>query len=114
MPTFERNSGGHLAASIRTHDQTEIARYRRLVEDGIEGWREVADPGKAPKGKTKGMWQADAEALGLDTSGTIPELVERINARIVELNEQAAELGVDPTGLTAVELAAAIEAKLGE
>jgi len=44
MAIFERHSGEHLAAQISTFDPGEIAKHRRLVEDGVDGWREVNDP----------------------------------------------------------------------
>lgn len=115
MPTFERYSGGHLAASVRTHDAGEVAKYRRLVEDGADDWREVGDAVQVQQQLTpKQRLQADAESLGLDTSGTKEELTERIDAKVAELREQAKELDIDDDKLSAVELQAAVDAKLAE
>ncbi len=58
--------------------------------------------------------QADAEALKLSTDGTVAEITARIDEYVADLLKQAAELGIDADKLTAVELAAAIEAKLAE
>lgn len=53
MPTFERFSGAHRAGFVCTQDKAEVAKYRRLAEDGVDGWREVKEvkPAKteAPK-----------------------------------------------------------------
>jgi len=58
--------------------------------------------------------QADAAGLGLAVDGTVKELTDRIDAKVAELLKQAAELDIDADTLSAVELAAAIEAKLAE
>lgn len=56
--------------------------------------------------------QADAATLGLSTDGKADEITARIDAHVAELLKQAAELEIDADKLTAVELAAAIDAKL--
>lgn len=116
MPTFERYNGPHLAARVRTYDKGEIAAHRRLVEDGVDGWREVDDPGTAAaKPLTpKQRLQVDAEALGLSTDGTADELTARIDAKVAELLTQAKELGIDGDKLSGPELLAAVDAKLAE
>ncbi|HEU5475701.1 MAG TPA: hypothetical protein VFV67_34100 [Actinophytocola sp.] len=116
MATFERRSGDHVAARVRTYDDGEIAKHRRLAEDGVDGWRELPeDERPAPaKSTPKQALQADAAALGLETEGTVKELTERIDAKVAELRKQAAELGIDDDKLSAVELSAAIDAKLAE
>lgn len=62
MPTFERFNGEHLAARVRTHDKAEISAHRRLVEDGVAGWREVDDPDAKPKRQSTAKAKAEAEA----------------------------------------------------
>jgi hypothetical protein len=61
MPTFERFNGGHLAARVRTHDKAEVAAHRRLVEDGVDGWREAKDPKPSRPGKPAVEPLTDAE-----------------------------------------------------
>lgn len=114
MPVFERYSGGHCAARVRTYDEAEIAKHRRLVEDGTDNWREVDDPSVEKPLTPKQKLQADAEALGLSTEGKADEITARIDALVVELRRQAAELEIDDENLSAVELQKAIEAKLAE
>jgi hypothetical protein len=58
--------------------------------------------------------QADAAALGLATDGTVAELTARIDAKVAELREQAKEVDIDDDQLSAVELLAAVDAKLAE
>lgn len=74
-------------------------------------WRLVAEEKPLTP---KQQLQADAAALGLSTDGTVDEITARIDEHVVELREQAAELGIDDDKLTAVELSKAIEAKLAE
>ncbi|SER95316.1 hypothetical protein SAMN05216188_11857 [Lentzea xinjiangensis] len=64
MPTFERFSGAHRAALVRTHDKAEIAKYRRLAEDGTDGWREVKEskPAKAETPKAQPLTDAEKKA----------------------------------------------------
>ncbi|GLW91783.1 hypothetical protein [Actinokineospora globicatena] len=83
---------------------------RGLAESEVGGWR--AGSVKSPSPKE--LLQEDAVALRLDTSGTAAELTARIDAKAAELLAQAAELDIDADKLTAVELAAAVEAKLAE
>jgi len=66
MPTFERYNGEHLAARIRTHDKTEIAARRRLVEDGVDGWREVEDPDAKPKRQAAAKAKPDQAELSAE------------------------------------------------
>ena len=71
MPTFERFNGAHLAARVRTHDKADVAKYRRLVEDGTDGWREVKDPrpgkpAKAAEPLTEDEVKAAVEAKLID------------------------------------------------
>ena len=112
MPLFERYSAGHCAARVRTYDEGEVAKYRRLVEDADNNWREVNDPNVEKPLTPKERLQADAAALGLSTDGKSDEITARIDAHVAELLKQAAELEIDADKLTAVELAAAIDAKL--
>jgi hypothetical protein len=80
----------------------------RVNKDG-SSYVESAEPAKlTPKQKI----QVDARALDLDDSGTVDEITARIDAKVAELLKQAAELGIDADKLTAVELSAAIDAKL--
>src|SRR6187431_2469630 len=107
-PRFQRASGGHIAADVTTHDADEVARHRRLVEDGTDGWREVEEPKPlTPKQRL----QQDAAALGLSADGTADEITARVDAKVAELRKQAGELKIDAGDLSPVELAAAIDAK---
>jgi len=90
---------------------------RRITVSGAEieaayeadqNWREVRE--LTPK---QGL-QADARAIGLDDSGTVQELTARIDEKVAELLKQAAELDIDADKLPAVELLAAVDAKLAE
>jgi hypothetical protein len=83
----------------------------RVNEDG-SAWSETEAVVKPLTPKE--ALQEQATLLGLDTAGTIAELTDRIDAKVVELREQAAELEIDDDTLSAVDLAAAIEAKLAE
>lgn len=78
-----------------------------------QNWREV----EAVKELTpKERLQADAAALGLDTSGTVADLTARIDehqAKLADLQKQADELDLDTTG-SVDELQARIDAKLAE
>jgi hypothetical protein len=74
-------------------------------------WR-LVEPVKEPTPKER--LQADARALDLDDSGTMPEIIARIDAKADELRKQAAELEIDADKLSAVELLAVVDAKLTE
>jgi len=73
-----------------------------------QNWREVRE--LTPKEQL----QADARALGLDDSGTVAEITARFDAKVAELIVQAKELEIDVDNLSAVELLAAVDAKLAE
>jgi hypothetical protein len=62
----------------------------------------------------KQLLQADARAIGLDDSGTVPEITARIDEKVAELLKRAAELDIDADKLSAVDLLAAVNAKLAE
>lgn len=84
------------------------------VERGLLVPIESATAGKPKEPTPKERLQADAAALGLDPTGTVAELTARIDAEVAELRKQAAQLGIDDDNLSAVELSAAIDAKLTE
>lgn len=80
----------------------------RVNEDGSP-YVEGAEPAQlTPKQKL----QAEARELGVDDSGTVPEITERVEKRRALL-AQAAELGVDAAG-SDEEITARIDAKLAE
>ncbi|MDT7786372.1 MAG: hypothetical protein QOF58_4791 [Pseudonocardiales bacterium] len=79
--------------------------------DADPSWRLVAEE-KPPTPKQR--IQQDAAALGLSGDGTVDEITARIDVHVADLLKQAGELGIDANELTAVDLAAAIEAKLAE
>jgi hypothetical protein len=80
----------------------------RVNEDGTP-YVEGAEPVKLT---AKEKLQAAARELGVDDSGTVPEITERVEKRRALL-AQAAELGVDATG-TDEEITARVDAKLAE
>jgi hypothetical protein len=73
-----------------------------------QNWREVKE--LTPKERL----QADARELGVDDSGTVPEITARFDAKVAELIVQAKELEIDVDKLSAVDLLAAVDAKLAE
>ncbi|MEA5367724.1 hypothetical protein VA596_49895 [Amycolatopsis sp., V23-08] len=80
----------------------------RVNEDGTP-YVEDAEPAQlTPKEKL----QAEARELGVDDSGTVPQITERVEKRRA-LIAQAAEVGVEATG-TDEEITARIDAKLAE
>lgn len=101
MPTFEHKRSGR---RITVSGADAEAAYAANVE-----WRLL--PEEKPL-TPKERIQQDAAALGLSTDGTVPEITARIDAHVADLLKQAGELGIDANELTAVELAAAIDAKL--
>jgi hypothetical protein len=80
----------------------------RVNKDGTP-YAEDAEPARLT---AKEKLQAAARELGLDDSGTVPEITERVEKRRALL-AQAAELGVDATG-SDEEITARIDAKLAE
>lgn len=73
MPTFERYNGSHLAARVRTHDKADAARYRRMVEDGVDGWREVKDPKPGKPARPAVEPLSEAEVLAAIDAGLITD-----------------------------------------
>ena len=88
----------------------------QLVRVNPDGSPYVEAAGQ-PKGPTpKERLQAEALSLGVDTSGTVAELTERVTTAhkvLAELQKQANELGLDESG-TADELRVRIDATLAE
>ncbi|WP_372659922.1 hypothetical protein [Amycolatopsis kentuckyensis] len=80
----------------------------RVNADGSP-YVEDAEPARLT---AKEKLQAAARELGVDDSGTVPEITERVEKRRALLT-QAAELGVDATG-SDEEITARIDAKLAE
>lgn len=100
MPTYE-----HVREERRINVSGEVVEAAYQADPA---WRLVEQ--LTPKQQL----QADARALGLDDSGTVPEITARIDTKVAELLAQAKELEIDADELSPVELLAAVDAKLAE
>lgn len=93
-----RGEGGSVFEfALPLHDDIQKAydkgSLKRVTADG-EPYVEHAEPAKLTP---KEQLQADARALGVDDSGTVAEITERIEKRKA-LVEQARELELDESG----------------
>lgn len=100
MAEFKRSSGEHPSEWVVTNEPDEIAKYRRLVEDGT-GWQEIAEQAPAPdsggkiqplpaKSAPKPEWVAAAVIRGF----SLEDAEKATKEQLIELLTPTAETPV--------------------